>query len=233
MQTASVFQRVLSLALGLTRKDATLSSSVPFPEKRPASPYSSPQTYAMGKLLHMVGSARKRRHAVAPSGPALLGVAGPGGGQLGPSDLVKVPGVSAWVCGGLTATLAESERVAGAIISPTEAGTPEISELIDSGACVVAFDRAVDDNRADAVLAGNVEGARLSTEHLLASGHTNIPFLGGPTGIETAVERLMGYEQAMSAAQPPSSPPPKVTSGSKAGGERRGTCSTRVQLHCS
>ena len=93
-----------------------------------------------------------------------------------------------------------AERVAGAIISPTEAGAPEISELIDSGASVVAFDRAVDDKRADAVLAANVEGARLGAEHLLGCGHTRIGFLGGPSGIRTAAERLLGYEQAMSAA---------------------------------
>jgi LacI family transcriptional regulator len=94
-----------------------------------------------------------------------------------------------------------AERVAGAIISPTEAEAPEISELIDHGAWVVAFDRAVADKRADAVLAGNVEGARLGTEHLLAGGHTKVGFLGGPEGIETAAERLLGYHQAMSAAR--------------------------------
>ncbi len=52
-----------------------------------------------------------------------------------------------------------AERVAGAIISPTDAGAPEISELIDHGTSVVAFDRAVVDRRADAVLAANADGA--------------------------------------------------------------------------
>jgi LacI family transcriptional regulator len=40
----------------------------------------------------------------------------------------------------------------------------------------------------------------LGTEHLLAGGHTRIGFLGGPSGIRTAAERLSGYERAMSAA---------------------------------
>jgi DNA-binding LacI/PurR family transcriptional regulator len=93
-----------------------------------------------------------------------------------------------------------AERVAGAIISPTEAGAPEIRELIDSGASVVAFDRAVHDKRADSVLAANVAGARLGAEHLLAGGHKRIAFLGGPSGVRTAAERLSGYEQAMSGA---------------------------------
>ena len=93
-----------------------------------------------------------------------------------------------------------SERVAGAIISPTEADGPEISELIDNGASVVAFDRAVDDPRADAVLAANSDGARLGAEHLIACGHKRIGLIIGPEGIETAAERLLGYNDAMCAA---------------------------------
>jgi DNA-binding LacI/PurR family transcriptional regulator len=65
---------------------------------------------------------------------------------------------------------------------------------------VVAYDRAVADRRADAVLAANVDGARLGVEHLIASGHTKVGFVGGPVGIETADERLLGFEQAMSVA---------------------------------
>lgn len=93
-----------------------------------------------------------------------------------------------------------AERVAGAIISPTDASAPEISALIDQGACVVAYDRAVADRRADAVLAANVDGARLGAEHLIGGGHTRVGFVGGPAGIETADERLLGYRQAMSNA---------------------------------
>jgi LacI family transcriptional regulator len=90
-----------------------------------------------------------------------------------------------------------AERVAGAIISPTDAAAPEITELIDHGTPVVAFDRAVRDRRADAVLAANVEGARMGTEHLLACGHTTVGFVSGPTRVETAAQRLEGYNQAM------------------------------------
>jgi DNA-binding LacI/PurR family transcriptional regulator len=93
-----------------------------------------------------------------------------------------------------------AERVAGAIISPTDAAAPEISELIDHGTSVVAFDRAVTDRRADAVLAANVDGARMGAEHLIARGHTTVGFVSGPPRVETAAERLEGYEQAMSAA---------------------------------
>ena len=98
-----------------------------------------------------------------------------------------------------------AERIAGAIISATEADAPEISELIDQGTCVVAYDRAVADRRADAVLSANVEGARMGTEHLIAGGHKNIGFISGPTRIETAAERLSGYDETIS-ARPASAP---------------------------
>ncbi len=93
-----------------------------------------------------------------------------------------------------------AERVAGAIISPTEADADEISELIDLGTSVVSFDRAVADRRADAILPANLEGARLGTDHLLGGGHQRVGFIAGPAGIQTAEERLRGYEEAMAAA---------------------------------
>ena len=93
-----------------------------------------------------------------------------------------------------------AERVAGAVISPTEPDAPEIAELIDYGAAVVAFDRAVADRRADAVLAANEEAGRLATEHLVATGHKRVGFVAGLAGVETAAGRQAGYEEAMSAA---------------------------------
>ncbi len=93
-----------------------------------------------------------------------------------------------------------AERVAGAIISPTEATAPEISELIDHGVAVVGFDRAVTDQRADAVLPANSQATRIATEHLVGIGHKKIGFVSGPVGTETATARQAGYEEAATAA---------------------------------
>jgi len=93
-----------------------------------------------------------------------------------------------------------AERVAGIIISPTDADAPEIAELLDLGTCIVAFDRAINDRRADAVLVANADGIRLGVEHLISNGHTKIGFVGGPLQVQTAAERLYGYEQTMIAA---------------------------------
>lgn len=93
-----------------------------------------------------------------------------------------------------------AERVAGLVISPTEAAAPEISELIDHGAAVVAFDRGVEDRRADAVVVANAEGARSATEHLLLAGHKRVGLVAGLSGVETAAKREEGYEQAIRSA---------------------------------
>ncbi len=93
-----------------------------------------------------------------------------------------------------------AERVSGVILSPTDRSAPEISELLDHDIPVVAFDRSVDDSRADSVLVENLTGTRAGVEHLIECGHTRIGFIGGPTGVQTADERREAYEQAMIAA---------------------------------
>jgi DNA-binding LacI/PurR family transcriptional regulator len=91
------------------------------------------------------------------------------------------------------------ERPLGVIIAPCDAGAPEIGQLIDLGIPVVAFDRPVKDERADAVLADNFEGARTAVEHLVSRGITRIGYVGISTKIETGARRLAGYKAAMSA----------------------------------
>src|SRR3954468_21223949 len=89
------------------------------------------------------------------------------------------------------------ERVLGVILSPSSPGEPAISDVIDSGIPIVAFDREVEDPRADAVLADTIRGARMATERLIAAGHRDVAFVGGRREVETGAERLDGYEIAM------------------------------------
>lgn len=92
------------------------------------------------------------------------------------------------------------ERVAGVILSPTSGPAAAVTDLLDHGIAVVAFDRVVPDKRADAVVAANVAGARAGTAHLIECGHRRVGFVGGLAGVQTADERLAGYEQAISEA---------------------------------
>jgi LacI family transcriptional regulator len=90
-----------------------------------------------------------------------------------------------------------AERVAGVILSPTDGRAAEIEELLDHDISLIAFDRRVGDRRADSVVVRNLAGARAGTEHLLESGHERVGFVGGPRGVQTADERLAGYEEAI------------------------------------
>ncbi len=90
-----------------------------------------------------------------------------------------------------------AERVGGVIISPADANAPEISELLDNGARVVALGRVVADRRAHVVLGATVEGARLSTEHFIAGGHRRIGFIGGQPNSRTEAQFISGYESAI------------------------------------
>jgi LacI family transcriptional regulator len=90
-----------------------------------------------------------------------------------------------------------AERVGGVIISPADAYAPEISELLDNGAPVVAVGRVVADPRADVVLAATVEGARLGTEHFIAGGHRRIGFIGGQPNTRTEAQFISGYQNAI------------------------------------
>jgi len=93
-----------------------------------------------------------------------------------------------------------AERVLGVILSTSNPRGKEIRELVDLGISVVAFDRAVDDPRADAVIVDNFGGSLRATEHLLSAGHERIGFVGGPTNTQTGAGRLSGYEAAMRSA---------------------------------
>ena len=92
------------------------------------------------------------------------------------------------------------ERVVAAIVSPADAACTGVEALLALEIPVVAFDREIDDPRADAVVCDNVAGARRATEHLVWLGHERIAFLGGNPGVETGAERLEGYTAAMRAA---------------------------------
>ncbi len=89
------------------------------------------------------------------------------------------------------------EQVAGVILVPSDPTGEEIARLLTMDVPVIAFDRRVADPRADAVIIDNVGGGRRATAYLLEAGHERIGFVGGRADIQTATERLVGYEAAM------------------------------------
>ena len=93
-----------------------------------------------------------------------------------------------------------AEQVTGIILAPAAADDPAITQVLDFGIPIVAFDRTVDDGRADAVLADNVSAATTATNYLIRHGCAQIGFIAGRPEIRTGRDRLYGYEQAMLAA---------------------------------
>lgn len=92
-----------------------------------------------------------------------------------------------------------AEQVSGVIIAPADPADTTISWLMDLGIPIVAYDRSVDDERADAVFADNIQAGRLATEHLLTQGRERIGFIAGRPEIQTGAQRLEGYLSAMRA----------------------------------
>lgn len=90
-----------------------------------------------------------------------------------------------------------AEQVVGVILAPADPGDPTISALIDTGIPIVAFDRSVDDQRADAVFADNVQAACLATEHLIDAGRRHVGTIAGRLEIQTGADRLKGYQDVM------------------------------------
>lgn len=90
-----------------------------------------------------------------------------------------------------------AECVSGVIVAPSDPTDPGIKRLLDQSIPVVAFDRAVADPRADAVIGNNLDAARVATTHLIESGHSAIGLVSGPLDTTTGRDRLAGYEDAM------------------------------------
>lgn len=90
-----------------------------------------------------------------------------------------------------------AERVRGVILAPANASDPMIDHLLALDVPIVAFDRGVDDPRADAVIADNEYAALRAVRHLSDAGRRQVGFIGGRQEIQTGRERLAGYLAAI------------------------------------
>lgn len=93
--------------------------------------------------------------------------------------------------------VALQERVAGVVLSPTDACS-SIERLRQGGTPVVAVDRPL--TECDQVLVDSRLAARGATEHLINAGYPRIACVTGPAGVRTADDRLTGYRDALEAA---------------------------------
>ncbi len=91
-----------------------------------------------------------------------------------------------------------SEEVAGVILASASEADSQVDDLITHNIPVVALDRQFDDQRIDAVLVTNTEGAQVATHHLIELGHRYIGYIGLPLTLTPGKERYAGYQRALS-----------------------------------
>ncbi len=98
------------------------------------------------------------------------------------------------------------QRVAGIVFLASSGRTPVVEERLRGRAPVVFV--GLREDWGDSVAAGDAEGGRLATEHLIEYGHQRIAYLTTPT-VEQRTDRARhaGYRTAMRRAGLPARPP--------------------------
>lgn len=111
------------------------------------------------------------------------------------SDTASSPANEAMILNHLS-----GQRVAGMILSPCGLYADDAAHIKRLSMPLVLFDHKVDGVQSDYVGTDNVLASAMLTEHLIRLGHSRIAYIGGTTGLYTAVGRLRGYVQTMQAS---------------------------------
>jgi LacI family transcriptional regulator len=90
-----------------------------------------------------------------------------------------------------------ARRVDGLLIVPAAADHAYLAPELAAGLPAVFVDRPPVNLAADVVLTDNIGGVRDGIDHLIASGHRRIGYLGDTPSIYTAHQRLLGFRSAM------------------------------------
>ncbi len=92
------------------------------------------------------------------------------------------------------------------VVAPNAGDDGHIRSILDSGIPFVCLDRLPAGIEVDSVSVDNVAGARDCVRHLISMGHRRIAILAGPRAVQTAAERLQGYQEALREAEIPLDP---------------------------
>jgi LacI family transcriptional regulator len=94
----------------------------------------------------------------------------------------------------------EEMRVDGLVLCSSRLDERELRNVVARHATAVLVNRRLEGEGARSVLVDDEMGGRLTTQHLIASGHRAIGFLSGPVASHSGQQRVGGYRQAMAAA---------------------------------
>jgi len=93
----------------------------------------------------------------------------------------------------------QDRKVDGIIRVPVDDGENSelVHQLVSEGMSMVEVNRQRESDLLDAVLADNVGGGYVATEHVLRFGHRRVALLCGAAHLTTARDRLVGYRKAL------------------------------------
>jgi LacI family transcriptional regulator, galactose operon repressor len=94
----------------------------------------------------------------------------------------------------------QQQRVQGILITPIDSEAAVLERIAERGTPVVVVDRTRRDADLCSVSVDDTRGGRLAAEHLVASGHTRVAFVGGPVSIGQVRDRVDGARRAWRAA---------------------------------
>jgi len=89
------------------------------------------------------------------------------------------------------------KKIDGVILCPCQKSARNLGIMRDNGMPFVLLCRRFARGTASYVVADDVRGGFLATQHLIERGHRDILFLDGPRCISSSRERLLGYRQAL------------------------------------
>ena len=96
--------------------------------------------------------------------------------------------------------LLQRSRVDGMLLAINRPSDDTLAAAVNAAGRIVLLDEDVPGTRVPKVFADNVQGGFLAASHLLAAGHRNLGFIGGPLRMLSTTERLGGFAQAMTQA---------------------------------
>jgi LacI family transcriptional regulator len=91
----------------------------------------------------------------------------------------------------------QMRRVAGTIMLALAPADPRIRSLLQAGIPTVFIDTVGQGDHAISIRSDHMDAARQLAGYLLSLGHRRIAFISGPTVNLAAMERLLGFQQAL------------------------------------
>lgn len=94
----------------------------------------------------------------------------------------------------------DTRQVDGLLFTTNRPDNGLLRDEIQRQRHVVLLDEDIPGSNVPKVFADNVQGGRMATEQLIAAGHTQIAFIGGPEQLMSVRERYLGFCTAMQQA---------------------------------